>query len=175
MGEAWEVNIEKSKVARPTQIKYLGFGFYNKQGTWRPKPHIKSVQKFVRKIKSLTRRNHSISLTERIKMLNAVIRGWINYFKIADMKKTISKIAQHLRRRIREIIWKQWKNCITRYKALIKLGINELSARENAGSSKKYWRLSKNPTIHSAISNKRLEQRGLIPVETYYDKVHNYT
>ena len=167
-----KVNADKSKIAKPYEIKYLGFGFYHKNEKWRPKPHIKSVQKFVRKLKLLTKRNHSISTKDRIKLLNSVIRGWINYFRIADMKIVISKIAQHLRRRIREIIWKHWKNGTTRYKALIKLGINQESARENAWSSKKYWRISNNPILHTAISNKRLEQKGLIPMELYYAEKH---
>ena len=167
-----KVNAEKSKIAKPSQVKYLGFGFYYKNEKWRPKPHIKSVQKFVRKLKLLTKRNHSISMKDRINLLNSAIRGWINYFRIADMKIAISKLASHLRRRLREIIWKQWKNGITRYKALIKLGINQESARENAWSSKKYWRISNNPILHIAISNKRLEQKGLIPIELYYDEKH---
>lgn len=167
-----KVNAEKSKIAKPNQIKYLGFGFYYKNQKWRPKPHIKSVQKLVRKVKSLTKRNQSISMKDRIKLLNPVIRGWINYFRIADMKMVISRIAQHLRRRLREIIWKQWKNGETRYKALIKLGISPINARENAWSSKKYWRLSNNPTINTAISNKRLEQKGLISIELYYEEKH---
>ena len=167
-----KVNVEKSKVARPNQIKYLGFGFYMKNKTWRPKPHIKSVQSFVRKLKQLTKRNQGTSMSNRIKQLNPVIRGWINYFKIADMKVAIRNIASHTRRRLREIIWKQWKNCRTRYNNLIKLGVHKITARKNAWSSKSYWKMSKTPTIHEAISNKRLERKGLIQIEDYYAKVH---
>lgn len=167
-----KVNAEKSKIARPNQIKYLGFSFYMKNETWRPKPHIKSVQNFVRKLKQLTKRSQGINMSERVKKLNPVIRGWINYFKIADMKKVIEIVAGHTRRRCREIIWKQWKNCKTRYKNLMKLGVHENTARKNAWSSKSYWKMSKSPIIHRAISNKRLEQRGLIQFENYYAKVH---
>ena len=76
-----KVNITKSKVARPDEIKYLGFGFYyNKMGKIKPKPHLKSIEKFKRKLKELTKRNGSISLDERIKQLNYLIRGWVNTF-----------------------------------------------------------------------------------------------
>ena len=100
-----KVNIEKSKIARPNQVKYLGFGFYyTKTGIIKPKPHLKSIQKFKRKLKQLTKRSWSISLSNRIIKLNQVIRGWINYFRIADMKAHVTRISEHLRRRIRCII-----------------------------------------------------------------------
>ena len=105
-----KVNVTKSKVARPNQIKYLGYGFYyTKTGKIKPKPHLKSVQKFKRRLKQLTKRSWSISLRERIIKLNQVIRGWINYFKIADMKGHMRVAGEHLRRRIRCLVWKQWK------------------------------------------------------------------
>jgi len=118
-----KVNVEKSKVARPNQIKYLGFGFYyTKTGIIKPKPHLKSIQKFKRKLKQLTKRSWSISLDERIIKLNQVIRGWVNYFRIADMKTYMTSISEHLRRRIRCIIWKQWKVPRKRIPALVQLG-----------------------------------------------------
>ena len=125
-----KVNAEKSKVARPNQIKYLGFGFYyTKTGIIKPKPHLKSIQKFKRRLKQLTKRSCSISLNERIIKLNQVIRGWINYFRIADMKKQLSSITSHLNRRIRCIIWKQWKTPKHRTKCLIQLGLDKNMAR----------------------------------------------
>ncbi len=97
-----KVNATKSKVDRPKGIKYLGYGFYqNKSGIWKPKPHLKSIQKFERKLKQLTKRSWSISLNDRIKLLNYVIRGWINYFRIADMKWAMDKVTGRLNRRIR--------------------------------------------------------------------------
>lgn len=94
-----KVNAEKSKVAKPNQIKYLGFGFYfTKTGIIKPKPHLKSVQKFKRKLKQLTKRSWSISIDNRIIKLNQVIRGWINYFKVADMKTYLTNITRHLNR-----------------------------------------------------------------------------
>ena len=165
-----KVNIEKSKVARPNQIKYLGFGFYNKNGTWRPKPHLKSVQKFKRKLKQITNRSWSISLEERIAKLNQVIRGWINYFRIADMKSYMQSISEHLRRRIRCIIWKQWKVSKKRIWALVKLGANIEQAKAIAFSRKSYWNTSMFISIY--ITNKRLKQKGLVSPLDHYLKVH---
>ena len=93
-----KVNAEKSKVTRPTQTKYLGFSFWkSKGGKWKPKPHLKSYQKLIRKLKQLTDRSWSISLDNRIKKINYLVRGWVNYFRIANMKKKITEIDEHLR------------------------------------------------------------------------------
>ena len=168
-----KVNVEKSKVAKPNQIKYLGYGFYyTKTGIIKTKPHLKSIQKFKRKLKQITKRNYSISLNERIVKLNQVIRGWINYFRIADMKEQIKNITSHLNRRIRCIIWKQWKTCNHRYKCLLKLGISKEKAKRTAYSRASYWHNSKSIVLHVAISNKRIKQKGLVLPLDYYLKVH---
>ncbi len=168
-----KVNVEKSKIARPNQIKYLGFGFYyTKTGIIKPKPHLKSVQKFKRKLKQLTNRSQSISLDERIVKLNQVISGWINYFKIADMKKSIIKITNHLCHRIRCIIWKQWKTWRHRFECLVKLGISKQKASMIVMSRKSYWACSHNPIIDMAISIERLKRKGLVFPLDHYLKVH---
>lgn len=168
-----KVNIEKSKVARPNGIKYLGFGFYyTKTGIIKPKPHLKSIQKFKRKLKQLTKRNWSISLNKRITKLNQVIRGWINYFRIADMKEHMKMITSHLNRRIRCIIWKQWKTCKHRCKCLLKLGISKEKAKRTSFSRASYWHNSMSSVLHVAISNERLKRKGLVFPLDHYLKVH---
>ena len=168
-----KVNVEKSKVARPNQIKYLGFGFYyTKTGIIKPKPHLKSIQKFKKKLKQLTKRSWSISLDERIIKLNQVIRGWINYFRISDMKMKMASIGEHLRRRIRCIIWKQWKTCKHRYECLLKLGISKDKAKRTAYSRASYWHNSMSIVIHVAISSKILKRKDLVMPLNHYLKVH---
>ena len=168
-----KVNATKSKVDRPRGIKYLGFGFYrNKTGVWKPKPHLKSIQKLKRKLKQLTKRSWSISLNDRIKLLNYVIRGWINYFRIADMKCAMDKVTGRLNRRIRCIIWKQWKTCKHRIECLQILGVDKDNAKACAYTRKSYWRSSKSIIIHKAISNDRLKQKGLVFPLDHYLKVH---
>lgn len=166
-----KVNMEKSKVAKPNEIKYLGFGFYyTKTGIIKPKPHLKSVQKFIRKLKQLTKRSWSLPLDERIVKLNQVIRGWINYFRIADMKTYMTSIGKHLRRRLRCIIWKQWKVSSKRISALVKLGASKEQAKAIAYSRKSYWNTSMFISIY--ITNKRLKQKGLVSPLEHYLKVH---
>lgn len=168
-----KVNAEKSKVTRPTQTKYLGFSFWvTKGGKWKPKPHIKSYQKLKRKLKQLTDRSWSISLDNRIKQINYVVRGWINYFRIANMKGKITEIDKHLRTRLRVIIWKQWKKITRKEKALIQLGIEPILAHNIACSRKGYQLICKTDWIKFAINIERLRKRGLIFLLDQYSKVH---
>lgn len=133
------VNAEKSRIARPNNIKYLGFGFYyGEDEKYYPRPHEKSIEKFKRKLKQLTCRSWSVSLTYRIEKINEVVRGWVNYFKICNMKTHMEKISSHLRRRIRCIIWKQWKNTECRRKNLIKLKVSPIVANKYACAGNKY-------------------------------------
>ena len=168
-----KVNAEKSKVTRPTKTKYLGFSFWaTKGGKWKPKPHIKSYQKLKRKLKQLTDRSWSISLDNRIKQINYLIRGWVNYFRIANMRQTIIEIDKHLRTRIRVIIWKQWKKITKRYKALRQLGVSHEIAFAYANTRKGYYQICKTTYIQFAINIERLRKRGLVFLLDQYTKVH---
>ena len=166
------VNVEKSKIAKPNEIKYLGFGFYNNKGKWRPKPHLKSVQKFESKLKDITSRSDAISIADKIFKLNQVIRGWINYFKIADMKVLMTNISEHLRHRLRMCIWKYWKKPMTKYKALRKLGISEYNAHMVANTRRGCYWVASTVILHIAISNKRLKEKGLVFPLDHYLTVH---
>ena len=168
-----KVNAEKSKVTRPTQTKYLGFSFWmSKSGKWKPKPHLKSYQKLIRKLKQLTDRSWSISLDNRIKKINYLVRGWINYFRIANMKNRITEIDKHLRTRIRVIIWKQWKKITRRQKALEQLGVAANLAHNIACSRKGYQLICKTDWLKFAINIERLRKRGLVFLLDQYTKVH---
>ena len=168
-----KVNAEKSKVTRPTKTKYLGFSFWKSpRGQWKPKPHLKSYQKLIRKLKQLTDRSWSISLDNRIKQINYVVRGWINYFRIANMRQKIIDIDKHLRTRIRVIIWKQWKKTLRRYKALRQLGLTHELAFNCANTRKGYYQICKTTYIQFAISIERLRKRGLVFLLDQYERVH---
>ncbi len=93
---------------------------------------------------------------QELKKLNQVIRGWINYFKIADMKIYMSNISEHLRHRLRCIIWKQWKT------PKLQLGLDKNTAKLFSYSGKSYWSTSMCAPIHKVISNNRLRQKGLV-------------
>lgn len=168
-----KVNAEKSKVTRPTKTKYLSFSFWRTAGgKWKPKPHIKAYQKLIRKLKQLTRRNWSISLDSRIKKINYLVRGWVNYFRIANMKNRITEIDEHLRTRIRAIIWKQWKIPARKEKALKQLGVEADTAYGLANTRKGYQLVCKTDWMKFAINIEKLRKRGLVFLLDQYTEVH---
>ena len=169
-----KVNVEKSKVARPKDLKFLGFGYYydRKNKKYQVKPHLISLWKFQRKLRKLTKRNWSISLDYRIVKLKQVIVGWVNYFRIANMKRAIERIDMKLRSRIRVIIWKQWKVTRKQIKSLIQLGIPEEEAKGLTFCRKGYRYIGLSKVVQRALSNKRLKQRGLPSALEHYLKIH---
>ena len=171
-----KVNVEKSKVARPNQIKYLGFGFYKKNsGIWRPKPHIKSIQKFLVKLRHILRRNTNRTTKQIIIELNYLIRGWINYFRISDMKVFLTEIDGYIRRKIRVIIWKKWKVIKKKYNMLRKLGIQKEDARRTANARKGYYHVAHTLVLERAISKQLLNKIGLVNALDQYNKFHTIT
>lgn len=168
------VNAEKSRITRPKDLKFLGFGYYYdfRHKQYQVKPHQISVQKFQRKLRHLTKRNWSIPLDYRIVKLKQVIVGWVNYFRIANMKKVMTHIDKKLRSRIRVIIWKHWKKPGKQIKSLIQLGIPEEEARGLTYCRKGYRFIGQSKVVHRALSNKRLKQRGIPSALVRYLKVH---
>jgi RNA-directed DNA polymerase len=168
------VNVEKSKISRPKDLKFLGFGYYYdfKNDNYQAKPHFTSIQKFQRKLRKLTKRNWSVPLDYRILKLKQVILGWVNYFRIASMKKAMTEIDKKLRSRTRVIIWKQWKVSKKQIKSLVQLGIPEEEAKGLTFCRKGYRYIGLSKVVQRAISNKRLKQRGLPSALEHYLKVH---
>ena len=166
-----KVNATKTHTCRPTKLKYLGFGFWKDSEKWRARPHQDSLSKFKRKLKQLCKRSWSIGLKYRIGKLNEVIRGWINYFRIADMKEAMNIIHKHLMTQIRVVIWKQWKVPSKREWGLVKLGIERWKAHE-ASYAKGYYPVINLPQVKKAISKEKLTRRlNLVsPLDYYLEK-----
>ena len=164
-----KVNMTKTKVTRPSGLKYLGFGFWkdSKDGKWKARPHKESLAKFKRKLKRLTSRSWSIDMSIRIAKLNQVIRGWINYFRIGSMKTALSRIDERLRTRMRIVIWKQWKTRKKRLWGLRKLGAPEWMARQSAAFDNHYQAVAKTTGLH-LINKEILAKRGLLCCLDYY-------
>lgn len=167
-----KVNMTKSKIDKPQGIKYLGFGFYydRKAEQYRAKPHDKSVAKFKARMKELTRRNWGVSNAYKVYKLNELIRGWINYYKVGNMKYLCEKMDKRIRSRLRVCIWKHWKTPQNRAKNLIKLGVPKWAAWRTA-YAKGYARVCNASDVQQALNNKRLAKFGLISMLDYYDKV----
>ena len=156
-----KVNMTKTRITKPSNLKYLGFGFVKMGDRWEARPHQESVKNFERKLKKLTKRSWSISMDERIQRLNWVIRGWINYFRIGKMKNNLIRIDGHLRTRMRIVIWKQWKTSKKRWWGLRKLGVPEWMVKQSVGFANHYQAVAKTTGLHK-ISKEILAKRGLI-------------
>lgn len=167
-----KVNAEKTKITPPSKLKYLGFGFWKSKEGWKAIPHKDSVARFKRKIKAICKRKLSIDLTYRINKLNAVIRGWINYFRIASMKTKLERIDEHMRTMIRVIIWKQWKTGKKRLWGLLKLGVPKWIANKVAQWGNHYQFVATKSVLKNAVSKEILTKRGLVSISDYYSLVH---
>lgn len=167
------VNRQKSEVGKPTQRKFLGFCIHTTREGVGFRPHHKSKKKFEKKLRNLTKRNRSGNIRQIIKEVNEVTVGWINYYGISYMKGYIHSINQWIRRRIRQIIWKRWKEVKTRYKSLIKLKIPKQKAWEWANTRKGYWRIACSHILHRAITNEILEKVGLKDLNQLLEKAHS--
>jgi len=163
-----KVNKDKSKVDRPWKLKYLGFTFYPKKGEMGIRVHENSLKKLKAKLKEVTGRSNAMSMELRSIKLSQIIVGWVNYFKLADMKSTLKTLDEWLRRRIRLCYWKQWKKIKTRHDNLKKLGIDEYKAWEYANTRKGYWRISNSPILARTLSNKHLKEQGFITLTEKY-------
>ena len=168
-----QVNVTKTKVCRPDDTKYLGFSFYKRNDKWRPKPHLKSVQKFKEKLHGYSKRSWSVSMDYRISKLNPVIRGWINYFRICDMNTLMKEMDSWLRVRIRMCIWKQWKTPQRREWGLRILGMNAFWAHVNANSRKGFMAIAKG-ALQSVLNNDILKRKGLLSLADHYQLVHSF-
>ena len=167
-----KVNMTKTKITRPRELKYLGFGFWNSSDGWKSRPHQDSVRRFKLKLKKLTQRKWSIDLTRRIEQLNLSIRGWINYFSLGNMKSIVASIDERLRTRLRVIIWKQWKKKSRRLWGLLKLGVPKWIADKVSGWGDHYQLVAQKSVLKRAISKPVLEKRGLVSCLDYYLERH---
>ena len=161
-----KVNQRKTKVEHISKVKYLGYAFYRYKGKCRFRVHPKSVRKMKNKIRELTDRNNGMSNTKREERYQQYVRGWINYFKLADMKSLLKSVDEWARRRVRAVYWKQWKKIKTKYRMLKALGQEQWKAKELACSRKGYWRMAQ--VLNSIFSNKIIAKLGYTSMLDYY-------
>lgn len=166
-----KVNGDKTSVVYYNQIKFLGYSFYQSKGVVRFRIHPQSIVKMKSKLRLLTSRSNGWGNVKRKRELLLFIKGWINYFKYADILKLLKKVDEWYRRRLRMIIWKQWKKVKTKQRNLVKLGINKYKAWEFANTRKSFWRTSNSPILASSITNERLKRSGYIFMSDYYKQV----
>ena len=170
-----KINQSKSAVDSPTKRKFLGISFYYDKGGIKIKLHTNSLDRIKAKVRTYTRRSNGWSIEERISVLSSLIGGWVNYFKVADMRKHCRRMDEWMRRRLRMCIWKQWKKIGCRHDNLVKLGIEDFKAWEYANTRKGYWHTSNSPILSCSLTNAYFSDLGLVCFTEVYNKILNST
>ena len=124
------------------------------------------------KLKRLTLRSWSVSFDYRLMKLKQLIIGWVNYFRIAQMKTVCGNLDKNIRFRLRMCIWKQWKKIKTKSKSLMKLGVEKDKAWKWTNTRKGYTRVARSFILCRTITNERLKRRGLVSLLDHYQTVH---
>ncbi len=170
-----KVNREKSRTVSVFAIrnfKYLGFCFGKGRSGVFVRVHAKSWKKIKDKLRALTSRSRCGSIVGAMKRITVVMRGWLNYYGIADMKNNIEALNGWLYRRIRMCIWKQWKLPKTRKRKLVGLGVAEHYAATIAYDRKRYWFNANNKAVKWALNKERLIRWGFYDLTTAYQSMH---
>lgn len=154
-----KVNREKTEVSYVGRVKYLGYSFYMMNGQCRLRLHPKSVTKMKAKLKD---------------KLNRFINGWMNYFKLADMRNILQSTDEWLRHRIRSYVWKSWKKVGARFRNLVRCGIDRWRAWQWANTRGGYWNTAGSPILCRAMNNERLKLQGYPCLVDLYVKLHQH-
>ena len=168
-----KVNRKKSQVGSPLRLKFLGFSMYKTGKKVGIRPHGKSIRKFKDKIRELTSRKQARSVELILKRLKRYTVGWLGYYSIADMESRIKSLNEWIRRRIRQIYWKQWKKIKTKHDNLVKLGIDDENAWKWANSRKAYWRIADSHILAKSLTNKYLASVGYDDILERYKVLHS--
>lgn len=163
-----KVNRNKSKVSCPTESTLLGFSFYRSEKGWEIRIAPKSLKRIKKKMKEQTNRKDPGSLKGKIKKIEAVIRGWVNYFSIAKAGRKMKELDELVRVRLRMGVWKQWKMPKTKMLNLQKLGINRQKAYEWSNSRKGYCRVAHSAILCRALNNDYFARQRYTGFANYY-------
>ena len=170
-----KMNTEKSKVTSifaQKKFKFLGFCLGKSGNGIFIRAHRKSLAKAKEKLKLLTKRNRGRNVRRVMQEVKVFIRGWIGYFRVADMKRTLISWDEWMRRRFRMYIWKQWKKPRTKVDNLKKLGIPADKAYQWGNSRLGYWRIAGSSVLKCSITNERLAAGGYFSILNYYESLH---
>ena len=164
-----KVNKEKSKVDKPRNRKFLGFSFYSKQGGVGIRIAPASVERAYKKVKALCRQGRGWNLGRFIKeLLNPYLRGWVNYYRLADAKSIVEQLDEWIRRRLRLILWRQWKRRWTRRNKLMAAGLSEQRAVESAFNDRGPWWNSGASHMNHAFTKRYFQKLELVSLLNRY-------
>ena len=168
------VNEEKSAVGRPWERKFLGYSM-----TWHKRPKLKvasaSIKRAKAHIREIMRKGRGRSLRRVVVELTPYLRGWVNYFRLSGVKRAFEELDEWLRRKLRCILWRQWKKPCTRARKLMERGILRARAFTSAYNGRGPWWNAGASHMNLAIPVKWLAQQGLISLLDEQRRLHNLT
>src|ERR1700675_1009713 len=158
-----QVNQAKSAVAQPRQRKFLGFSFTSER---EPRRRIapKAIARFKERIREQTRRTRGISLKQMVTEIATYLRGWLGFYGDCQTPSVLQTLESWLRRRLRSVVWKQWKRGRTRFRELRKRDVSKDLAAKTAGSPHGPWRIANSPALAIALPNAYFAKLGLPPM-----------
>jgi RNA-directed DNA polymerase len=157
-----KVNREKSAVGRPWERKYLGFCLTNSRKNPKIRIHWKTIKRFKQRVREITARRRGRSLSQVINELKQFMSGWWNYYGLTESFNRLRPLPHWIRRRLRALVWKHWKNRKTRVRELLKRGISRNFALTTGCARKGPWRMSKVKWVNIALPDKHFESLGLL-------------
>jgi len=165
-----KVNQKKSKVERARDAKFLGYSFFKRKGEVLIRIANRTKERFMEKIRNLTRRTRHGKMEDIVSEINRYVRGWIAYYRLADTPGVFEELDSWIRRRLRQMLWKRWKHGSTRYRELVSLGVP--AGRAALGAvGKSPWHMSLTPGINEALSNAYWQNTGLESIAKRYFKL----
>jgi group II intron reverse transcriptase/maturase len=156
-----KVNRGKSAVDRPWKRKFLGYTVTNQRAP-RLKPALQSIQRAKARLRQITHQGRGRNIRQVIREINQFTRGWIGYFRLATVPHAFEVLDQWLRRRLRKILWEQWRKPKTRYRKLVALGVDAERARKATATGRGAWWNAGASHMHAAVTNRLLAEWGLL-------------
>ncbi len=170
-----QVNKEKTSICRPVNYFTLGYGFvptYKKgeKGKYNLRVSPSSFKRMKQKVKEITRKTSPIPFNERINKLNAFVRGWVNYYKFANVSAKLAELDGWVRNRLRYCIWKHWKKPNKRMRSYIRLGKSKEEAYAWSRSRMGGWATAQSPIMRTTVTVARLHRKGYISFSEQFAK-----
>jgi len=168
------VNRGKSGVAHATHRGLLGFGFFRGKGEIKVRLDPRAKGRLKARLRDLTSRRWRVAMAVRLAAVNRFLAGWTAYFALAETPSVFAEFDEWLRRRLRQVRWKEWKRSATRRRNLVGLGIPDRMARQWASSRKGYWRLSASPPLQRALPTSYWADLGLVPLSDRVNRLREH-
>ena len=167
-----KVNRKKSMTGSPAKLKFPGFSLYRRKGGIGIRVHEKSLKRFMDKLREIISRKRNRTMEWILKELTTLCWGWIGYYGIADLKWHLSQITAWLRRRIRQMYWKRWKQAGTKFENLVRLGVDKDLAWPWANTRKGYRRTAGSQILKHSLTTRYLESLGFPDMGKRFEILH---